>query len=428
MGGKNPVIVDASANIADAGRKIAWGRVANAGEIFAPDYALVDERCREALRRASLARPWSRCTTPTARVTRNPGTCRASSIVATRSHQAACSTMRLPRARSSNPAARPTPRTCSSRRRSCPTSAKTCVIMSEEVFASDHLILPLQKSRGCDRDDPSADKPLGSYIFAKDRAAIDWYLARTSSGSTVVNHNLIQSGTNPHLRPSVASTPAARGVMAGASRSLNVPTRARSSKTAIRPAIRTSTSRRIRISTKKMITQFLGMKFTMPGCSGQPLPRHGQGHERLRKVARQPDNRQRPPLRWPFCYRRRTSGLQRSAAVRLPGISRRCAIAARPAVLRRTRAHIEPGDAHAHPRNPRRHTGARWHRSAPSPPAINRIWMPTTSRRAIWRSNRTPCCRSTTTTTATVTASRSQFQISRTFFIHGEVIRPSTYQ
>ena len=42
-------------------------------------------------------------------------------------------------------------------------------------------------------------KPLGSYIFAKDREAIDWWLNHTTSGSTVVNHNLIQSGTNPHL-------------------------------------------------------------------------------------------------------------------------------------------------------------------------------------------------------------------------------------
>ena len=33
----------------------------------------------------------------------------------------------------------------------------------------------------------------------KDRAAIDWFLAHTSAGSTVINHNLIQSGTNPRL-------------------------------------------------------------------------------------------------------------------------------------------------------------------------------------------------------------------------------------
>ena len=40
MGGKNPTIVDASADLEDAGRKIAWGRVANCGQVcLAPDGA-----------------------------------------------------------------------------------------------------------------------------------------------------------------------------------------------------------------------------------------------------------------------------------------------------------------------------------------------------------------------------------------------------
>ena len=44
MGGKNPAIVDASAAIDNAAKKIAWGRVANAGQVcVAPDYVLVHE-------------------------------------------------------------------------------------------------------------------------------------------------------------------------------------------------------------------------------------------------------------------------------------------------------------------------------------------------------------------------------------------------
>src|SRR5688572_13294378 len=42
MGGKNPTIIDASADVDDAARKTAWGRVCNAGQVcLAPDYALV---------------------------------------------------------------------------------------------------------------------------------------------------------------------------------------------------------------------------------------------------------------------------------------------------------------------------------------------------------------------------------------------------
>src|SRR3569833_277376 len=44
MGGKNPVIVDKSADLEEAGRKLSWGRLANAGQVcVAPDYALVHE-------------------------------------------------------------------------------------------------------------------------------------------------------------------------------------------------------------------------------------------------------------------------------------------------------------------------------------------------------------------------------------------------
>lgn len=44
LGGKSPVIVTASANIAVAARRIAWGKFLNAGQTcVAPDYVLVDE-------------------------------------------------------------------------------------------------------------------------------------------------------------------------------------------------------------------------------------------------------------------------------------------------------------------------------------------------------------------------------------------------
>jgi aldehyde dehydrogenase (NAD+) len=44
LGGKSPVIVDASANVGDAAKKIAWGKFFNSGQVcIAPDYALVHE-------------------------------------------------------------------------------------------------------------------------------------------------------------------------------------------------------------------------------------------------------------------------------------------------------------------------------------------------------------------------------------------------
>ena len=47
LGGKSPVIVDRSANLDEAAKKIAWGKFFNSGQIcIAPDYLLVDESVR----------------------------------------------------------------------------------------------------------------------------------------------------------------------------------------------------------------------------------------------------------------------------------------------------------------------------------------------------------------------------------------------
>ncbi|WP_100065762.1 aldehyde dehydrogenase family protein [Miniphocaeibacter massiliensis] len=50
LGGKSPCIVDKSANIKDAAKKIAWGKFLNAGQTcVAPDYVLVDKAVKEKL-------------------------------------------------------------------------------------------------------------------------------------------------------------------------------------------------------------------------------------------------------------------------------------------------------------------------------------------------------------------------------------------
>ncbi|HYC60979.1 MAG TPA: aldehyde dehydrogenase family protein [Thermoanaerobaculia bacterium] len=44
LGGKSPAIVDATANVGEAAKKIAWGKFFNSGQVcIAPDYALVHE-------------------------------------------------------------------------------------------------------------------------------------------------------------------------------------------------------------------------------------------------------------------------------------------------------------------------------------------------------------------------------------------------
>jgi aldehyde dehydrogenase (NAD+) len=47
LGGKSPAIVDRTANVVEAAKKIAWGKSLNSGQVcIAPDYVLVDESVR----------------------------------------------------------------------------------------------------------------------------------------------------------------------------------------------------------------------------------------------------------------------------------------------------------------------------------------------------------------------------------------------
>jgi aldehyde dehydrogenase (NAD+) len=75
----------------------------------------------------------------------------------------------------------------------------TMRVMQEEIFGP---VLPVMAYD--DLDEATArvrarSKPLALYVYATDRTVIDTVLAETSAGSTVINHNMIQSGTNPHL-------------------------------------------------------------------------------------------------------------------------------------------------------------------------------------------------------------------------------------
>lgn len=65
LGGKSPVIVDATANIPLAARRIAFGKLLNAGQTcVAPDYVLVDRRVADALVQALKSELTKRCPQP----------------------------------------------------------------------------------------------------------------------------------------------------------------------------------------------------------------------------------------------------------------------------------------------------------------------------------------------------------------------------
>lgn len=199
MGGKNPVIVDASADLDDAARKIGWGRVANAGQVcLAPDYALVHESVQKAFIEA-LGRKLGEMYNPDGKgFEHSPELAR---IINARHFQRVKGLLDDALARGAK--VESGGQTDEAALFVAPTVLSglrpEMRIMQEEIFAPILCVLPFREREDILRQTRGREKPLALYIFAKDRGFIDWVLANTTSGSTVINHNVIQSGTNTWL-------------------------------------------------------------------------------------------------------------------------------------------------------------------------------------------------------------------------------------
>lgn len=186
LGGKSPCIVDASANLDVAARRIVWGKFFNAGQTcVAPDYVLVHESVHDALvarLKATVKKFWGdqpRTSPDYARV------------VNRRHHQRLCALLGsgdvvvggdvdeddlfiaptvLMNVSPDSPA------------------------MQEEIFGP---ILPVLSVRSVDdaiRFVNGRDKPLALYVFASDEAVQNQVVGRTSSGGATVNHVWLHLG------------------------------------------------------------------------------------------------------------------------------------------------------------------------------------------------------------------------------------------
>ncbi|MFI4979208.1 MAG: aldehyde dehydrogenase family protein [Nevskiales bacterium] len=199
MGGKNPTIVDASADIEDAARKISWGRLSNAGQVcIAPDYALVHESVQqpfvEALKRSMTAM----YNADGKGFDRSPEYPR---IINQRHFERIRDLIEDARAKGATIAFGGDYK--AEERFIAPTVITNVTddmkIMHDEIFGPVIAVVPFRQREDVLRMVRSKPKPLALYVYAKDRTEIEYYLRHTTSGSTVVNHNMIQSGTNPCL-------------------------------------------------------------------------------------------------------------------------------------------------------------------------------------------------------------------------------------
>ena len=164
LGGKSPVIVDRTANLDEAAKKIAWGKSLNSGQVcIAPDYVLVDETIRpqftEKLRAAIVSSGgWLVNDRHAERIRRLSG--------------GAAQGRDVPLTIMENVAA-------------------DAPAMREEIFGP---LLPLIPYRNLDeavRIINEREKPLALYLFSRDRGVIDRVLQQTRAGGTVDNDTMI---------------------------------------------------------------------------------------------------------------------------------------------------------------------------------------------------------------------------------------------
>jgi aldehyde dehydrogenase (NAD+) len=198
LGGKSPAIVDASANIAQAAERIAWGRFLNAGQTcVAPDFVFVHETRAEefvAAVRSSLAKFYGKtedqwASSPDfARIVDGRSFARLQQVL----ERSIAEGARVEAGGSFDAATRYFAPTVLSG------VATDSPVMEEEIFGPILPVLTFRERDEVYRYLERQPKPLALYVFSGKGSVIEEVLARTISGGVGVNQVVLQLA-NPEL-------------------------------------------------------------------------------------------------------------------------------------------------------------------------------------------------------------------------------------
>lgn len=188
LGGKSPVIVDESADLAKAASSIAWGKFTNCGQTcIAPDYAYVDQRLMPQFAEAMNAAIKRQYGDPA----QSADYCR---IINQRHFDRICGLV------DEAVAAGATILSGGQRDRGQIFIAPTLIagmetqsrIMQEEIFGPVLPILPYTRLAEPIAAINARPKPLALYVFAKDQERVRRILKETSAGGSCVNAAIMQ--------------------------------------------------------------------------------------------------------------------------------------------------------------------------------------------------------------------------------------------
>jgi aldehyde dehydrogenase (NAD+) len=190
LGGKSPVIVDASANIDVTAKRIAWGKWLNAGQTcVAPDYVLVHRS-----KKAELIDALSGAITDFYGA--DPKSSDSYGRIVSRRHFDRITSM------IGNGTAVIGGEVDEAQRYVAPTVltdvAPDSMVMSEEIFGPILPIIAVDDTDEAIRFINARPHPLALYVFAEHRGVVDRVLDATTSGGVTVNGTLLHL-TNPNL-------------------------------------------------------------------------------------------------------------------------------------------------------------------------------------------------------------------------------------
>jgi coniferyl-aldehyde dehydrogenase len=188
LGGKSPVIIDRGASLAMAARRVAYGKLANAGQTcIAPDYVLVPEETV-----ANFVQAYRDAVSQLyPRITSNPD---YSSIVSERQHARLLSLLTDARGKGARlveigAAESNSPRTHA--RTLGPVlvldTTADMKLMTEEIFGPILPIVPYREIKDAVEYVNARPRPLALYFFGRRGPARDLVLQRTTSGGVSIN-------------------------------------------------------------------------------------------------------------------------------------------------------------------------------------------------------------------------------------------------
>lgn len=195
LGGKNPCIIDKSADVALSARRIVWGKFFNAGQTcVAPDFILIHCSIKDKflkLIQEEINRAFS--TTPLETI----GT-----IISPTHFQRALKLLEFPHSlgkvyggQNKNQKIEPTLIDFGSLSH---TQALQLPLMQEEIFAPILPIFTYEEIQQCIQFIRAFEKPLALYLFSQNKPIQDQILSSLSFGGGCIN-DCIMHITNPHL-------------------------------------------------------------------------------------------------------------------------------------------------------------------------------------------------------------------------------------